>query len=393
MRRFSVFISVLLLSAAGFSFQSANSPASPQEGDAAKPVAAKSTTLPPITAQGPQLRQIAILDLPGRPGFDSVVFANGKLVIAHQGANTVDIFDPEMRRLAAQISNISDPRGLALDPATGNVYIACAGSNSIAVLSSGNWQVTQMIPLGRSPENLLFVPQTKTLYATTPLEGSIAVIPVGNGGANAGSLDIQGRPEQMAWDAEKNLLYVTVEDRNSVAIVDPSRAKSLTAVAAAQATAQGVPSANGQPVSASSAIVREFPLLASQPTGLLLDPSSHRLYVAVRYAVLQLDPDSGAELARVPAPAGTDSLWLDSATKTLYAAAVDGSVVQMSASGTLVGENEYRSEVRGYAMAYDPQSKTMFLSGGREGRSKLVILKQFGQAAVPDATQTDVAQK
>ena len=48
-----------------------------------------------------QLKQIAIIDLPGRPGFDSVAFANGHLVITHAAAGTVDIFNPVRRRLVA----------------------------------------------------------------------------------------------------------------------------------------------------------------------------------------------------------------------------------------------------------------------------------------------------
>src|SRR5438132_14429174 len=49
------------------------------------------------TPQG-ALRQVALLDIPGTPGFDDMVMVNGNLVIAHHGANTVDIFDPIKRR-------------------------------------------------------------------------------------------------------------------------------------------------------------------------------------------------------------------------------------------------------------------------------------------------------
>src|SRR5260370_1328963 len=41
-----------------------------------------------------QLRQIAIIDVPGRPRFDATAMLNGYLVMAHAGANTVKIFDP-----------------------------------------------------------------------------------------------------------------------------------------------------------------------------------------------------------------------------------------------------------------------------------------------------------
>src|SRR4051794_4563757 len=62
-----------------------------------------------------QLRPLAMVDLPGMPGFDEVVFANGNLVLTHNSANTVDIIDPVKKRMVAQIKNVDGPRGLAVD--------------------------------------------------------------------------------------------------------------------------------------------------------------------------------------------------------------------------------------------------------------------------------------
>src|SRR5437762_11482222 len=54
----------------------------------------------------------------------------------------------------------------------------------------------------------------------------------------------------------------------------------------------------------SGQIVKRFHLAASQPTGLALDQAQHRLFVAVRSAVLVLNPDSGSEMARIASPQG-----------------------------------------------------------------------------------------
>src|SRR4051812_40352474 len=88
-------------------------------------------------AQEPNsLRPIALVDLPGIPGFDEVVFANGQLVLTHNSANTVDIVDPTKRRLVAQIKNVDSPRGLAVDAAGGGVYSAAAGGKNTAVVGT-----------------------------------------------------------------------------------------------------------------------------------------------------------------------------------------------------------------------------------------------------------------
>lgn len=313
---------------------------------------------------GPRMRQVAIIELPGRPGYDAVTFANGMLLMAHSAANTVDIFDPVKRRLVAQVQGVGDPCGMVLDPATGLVYIAGRSANNITVLNSKDWSVAGVIGLKHAPENLLLVGATKSLLVSNPLNSSISVVStesIGKKESELVTIDVGGRPQQMAWDPAKKLAYVAVEDRSEIVVLNPA--------------------------TPNEAITRRFPVAASQPTGVIFDPSARRLFVAVRYAVIQMDPESGAEIARAPAAAGTDSLWLDDATKTLYAAAGDGSVNIFRVSGNISAEHEFRAEVRGKSIAFDPSTKMMYLSGGREGKSKVLILKQASTAPVAE-TQT-----
>ena len=124
-------------------------------------------------------------------------------------------------------------------------------------------------------------------------------------------------------------------------------------------------------------ITGRYKVIASEPTGLALDEQRRRLYVAVRYAVLALNADTGAEVARIPAPGGTDALVLDPGGNLLYAAAGDGSVLAVDLNRNVV-DHELPTDVKGYSIAYDPAHKMLFLPGGREGRSKMVILSPSG---------------
>src|SRR5260370_12026856 len=124
-----------------------------------------------------QLRQIAIIDVPGRPGFDATAMVNGYLVMAHAGANTVEIFDPSKRRLIARVNGMSEPRGIAVDEQGGRIYVANAGNNTVTVISSQDWMVQDNISVPASPDALLYVPQTQTLYIGNWHGGSISAIP------------------------------------------------------------------------------------------------------------------------------------------------------------------------------------------------------------------------
>lgn len=305
------------------------------------------------------LRPIALVDLPGIPGFDEVVFANGDLVLTHSSANTVDIVDPIKRRLVAQIKGIETPRGLAVDAAGGLLYVAAAGSNTIDVVSTADWKVVGIIGLKNSPDRLLLVPQMKSLMVTSPMGRTVSVVSTEsvqkiapNSMAELASFDVQGRPRDIAWDAQQKIAYVTLEDTNEVISLNPANPES--------------------PVS------RRTRLTASQPTAILFDSNSRRLFVAVRFAVLQLEADTGVETARAPAAPGTDSLWLDQSNNNLFAAAGDGTVTVMNvAAKRLDVRGEFKGDVRGHALAYDPANHLVFLTGGYEGKSKMLVLRNI----------------
>ncbi len=172
---------------------------------------------------------------------------------------------------------------------------------------------------------------------------------------------VGGRPEYMVYDSQRQLLYVTLQDRREVLALDPTLK-----------------------------VVSRYPLAGSQPTGVAFDEKARRLYVAVRYAVIALDADTGAEVSRVAMPAGVDLLWFNPNANTLYAAA-SGSVSVIRTGGKLENVGDVATEVRGHVLAFDPATGLVYMPGGREGRSKLLILKNVGTSNPQTAEQ--VAQQ
>src|SRR5215471_17344178 len=94
-----------------------------------------------------QLRQIAMIEMPGQPGFDTAVFVDKYLVIAHSAANALDIFDPARRRVIAQVKDLSDPRGMAVDAESSRIYVANVGNNTVSMISTQSWKVEDTIKL------------------------------------------------------------------------------------------------------------------------------------------------------------------------------------------------------------------------------------------------------
>ncbi|HSB75474.1 MAG TPA: YncE family protein [Terriglobales bacterium] len=296
------------------------------------------------------LRQLAMVYIPGNPGFQAVGFVDGHLIISHSGADTVDIFNVKMRRVDAQLK-MKAPRGIAVDEKGGKAYVADAGAGNIAVISTRTWKLENTIPVQLPPGPLALSPDGRTLYVGNAHSQSVSAIDLAK--AQQAVTVPLGHVDALVYDPGRNLLYATLEDQAQVAVLDPALKE-----------------------------VRRYPLAASQPSALALDESARRLYVAVRYAVVALDADSGREVGRVAAPMGVDSLWLDPGSGKLYAASSNEVDVIRAGAGQFATEDQLVLTVRGHGIVFDPDRKLLLMPSGHEGRSLVLILKPAG--ASPD---------
>jgi DNA-binding beta-propeller fold protein YncE len=296
---------------------------------------------------GQRLRQVALIDLPGEPGFETVAIANGHLLVAHSATDSVDILDLSKRRVIAQVKHVRGATGIAVDDKGERVFLSSPDRRSIVVISSSTWDVQGMVPVQTEVEHIVYAPGSNRLYMANSREQSIGYVDFAKNN-EVHTMDAGGSPERLVFDPVKKLIFASLQDKHAVGAYDLDL----------------------KPVS-------QWILKASQPTGLALDENARRLYVAVRYAVVTLDADSGAELSRVGAPAGVDSLWYDRQSGRVFAAAGGAVSIMKVREGGLSHEAELNVDIRGHSIAYDPSTSLIYVPGGREGRSKLLVLKQF----------------
>ena len=309
-------------------------------------------------ASASDLRQIGMVNLPGAPGFGQVAFANGMLLLSHPGASSLDVFDPVRRRMIAQVTGLESPRGIAVDEKSGRVYVAEHSSNSITVIAIDGWKAIDSIAVPGSPDLLLLSGDGKLYWADADAQ-ILALLDLRTK-QDVAQTELGGRPRALALDAPRHLLFATLQDTHQIIAVDPQLK-----------------------------VVNRFNLDASQPIGLIYDPQYHELYVAVRYAVLAISADTGAEIDRVAAPAGVDSLWLDPDSRTLYAAS-EGSLLVMQAKGRLTKIDEIvTAGIKGHVVAVDADKRMVLVAGGSEGKSKLLILRPMAPNAQPGMNDTD----
>lgn len=294
-----------------------------------------------------ELRKIAMINLPGTPGFDGLAFVNGVLVIGHTGAGTVDIFDPQKRRIVTQVKDVGEVKGIAADGKSGTVFAASSSGKRVFVISAKDWTITDTVPLGTEPYDLALSSDGATLFSANWRNQSISKIDVAHG-FKIHTVQVGGTPCSVVYDPEARIVYASLDDQGEIIGLDGNLN-----------------------------VVRRIKLTASQPTGLALDAAARRLYVAVRHAVVAVQIDTGVEVGRLAAPIGANALLLDRGSGTLYVGSADGTITLMLATGSRFQPlGEVRTDVRGSTLAYDEQKGLLLMPGGFEGKSELLIMKR-----------------
>lgn len=301
-----------------------------------------------------------MVDIPGSPGFDTLAVVNGKLLLAHTAASSLDVVDPAKRRVVAQIINLQSPRGIAVDQTNRKIYVAQAGNNSIAVINFEGWQYSGSIQLPQAPSTLALDESGQRLYWSGATSDSVSVLDLSTR-QTLGTLDLGGRPRGMVWDQERGVAFVVLQDTSEIVAVDPKLQ-----------------------------IVSRFKLNASQPTEVVYDAGTRRLYVAARNMVLAINDQNGSETNRADAPIGVDGLWLNPEGRMLYAASPGELTVIKADNGSFAVADSIPSDIKGHTVAYDPDNHIVYLPGGREGKSAMLLLRPMSSE---QPSPQDVASK
>jgi YVTN family beta-propeller protein len=163
-------------------------------------------------------------------------------------------------------------------PGTGRVIATNGGSDTAVVFDGATGAVVATIPTGKKPDAVAYDPATKTVWVMNAGSGDITVVDAATL-AVKGTVAVGGSLELGAADG-KGLLYVNVEDKNDVAVID-TRAMTLKA---------------------------RFPLKGCDgPTGIVYAPAAKRVLSACANGVAVVSGADGALVASLkggPRPDG-----------------------------------------------------------------------------------------
>ena len=260
----------------------------------------------PAYADGPYhiLRTVAA---GGEGGFDYIVAdAQGRrLYIARSGKENPRLlaYDLDSLKQVGELAGIS-AHGAVVDPSNHHGF---ASSKPLTMFDSTNTTTLKSIAVDGNPDGLTLDAGAHRVYVLSHSAPNITAINTADGSI-AGTVNLDAAVEETASDG-KGHLYVALEDKDSVGVVD---AKTMTVTTRYPLSGQG-----------------------GTPAGLALDPKTRVLFVACRNpaVMVMMNADTGAILTTLPIGMQNDGVLFNPATNEALAATGDGHLTVIKEDG------------------------------------------------------------
>jgi DNA-binding beta-propeller fold protein YncE len=284
----------------------------------------------------PQYRLAQQMPLPGDEGWDYLAFEPGghRLFVSH--GTRVLVVDTEKLAVVGEIADTPGVHGIALAPDLNRGFISAGRSGVVVVFDLKSLARLQEIKVtGDNPDAILYDPASQRVF-TFNGRGRNATAIDAKSGEVVGTIALDAKPEFAASDG-KGHVYVNLEDRSSIAVIDPRRL-AVTAV---------------WPVAG-----------CEEPSGLALDAQGGHLFpVCSNKVMAMVDTASGHVLGTAPIGGSVDAAAFDPGTHLAFASCGEGVLTVVRPKGAAAPEVvQSLSTARGArTLALDAASHRVYL--------------------------------
>jgi len=296
-----------------------------------------------VLAQAGPYKVLKTAKVGGTGGFD-YVFADAdgrRLYVPRSGAGArISVFNLDTLEPVGEIAN-TNAHGAAVDPKTNHGF---ASGKPVPMWDTKTLALIKTIDVQGGPDGIIFEPFSERVFVFSHTPPHATVIDAKDGSVAGMIADLGGAPEQAAFDG-KGRLYVAIEDKNTIAVVD---VKTLAVTTHYDLAGKGGVCA-----------------------GLALDNKNHVLFAACRnpQAMVMLDANDGKVITSLPIGSGTDGAAFNPATMEAFSSQGDGTlaVVKEKSPTEFTVEQNVQTQVSAKTMTFDSKTGHIFLIAAEYG--------------------------
>jgi hypothetical protein len=242
--------------------------------------------------------KVADIHLGGAGAFDYLAVDPGtkRLYVTH--GTEIVVIDTGTNTIVGRISDTPRVHGIAIGR-NGRGFTSNGGENKVGIVDLKTLATLSKVDTGVNPDAILYESTRNEVYAFNHTGESATVINADTGSVVT-TIKLGGQAETGQADPALGKVFVNIEDKNRVDVIDI----------------------------ASHSVTASWPVApAESPTGMAIDVNTHRLFVGGGPSLVMLDTRSGSVVASLKICGGTDATWFDPATKNVFVSCGDGHIV------------------------------------------------------------------
>ncbi len=294
------------------------------------------------SAQAGPYKVLQTAKVGGDGGFDYLTADSDgrRLYIARSGqGGRLTIFNLDTLAPAGEIPNVS-AHGATVDVKTGHGF---ASSNPVAMFDAKTVTLIKTIPVEGGPDGYLDDPFNNRVYIWSHRAPNATVLDAKDGSI-LGTIDLGGAPEQAATDG-KGHIYVDIEDKASIAVID---AKTMKVTGTYSLAGKGDGCA-----------------------GLALDAKNNILFAACRtpQVMVIVNATNGNVITTLPIGNGCDGATFNPATMEAFSSQGDGTltVIKENSPTSFVVEQNVQTPARAKTITLDTKTGHLLLMTAEYG--------------------------
>ena len=277
----------------------------------------------------------------GDGGFD-YVYADSqgrRLYVPRMGeSKRIMVFDLDSLQHVGELPDIG-AHGVAVDPRSHHGF---ASSKPVAMWDTQTMKMIKTIDVQGNPDGIFLDKYKDRVYVLSHAAPNVTVIDAKSGSV-VGTIDLGGAPEQGAGDG-KGRLYIDVEDKDKVAVVDAKTMKVTT----------------------------QYDLAGNKtPAGLAFDPKKEILFVECRNpaASIVMSARDGKIIKTLPIGTGVDGAGFMPQTNEAFSSQGDGTltIVKENGPADINIEQTVKTMPSAKTMTIDSKTQHVFLIGAEFG--------------------------
>jgi len=291
-----------------------------------------------LQAADPNYHVVKEIQIGGEGGWDYVIVdaASHRLYASH--ATKIVVADTETGKVVGEIPDTAGVHGIALAPDLGRGFTSNGRANSSTIVDLKTLAPLGTVQTGANPDSIRYLRDRKEVWTFNHTGKSITAFDPMTGTVIA-TIDVGGVLEEAVEDAAVNRVYVNVEDKGAIGVVDTMK----------------------------HALVATWPIAGCEgPTGLAFDEKNHLLLSACDGKMAVTDSTSGAAVTSFPIPSRVDGNGFDPSTGLAFASSGTGvlTIAHEDARDKFTVVQTVNTQPSGRTMCLDPVTHNVFVPVG-----------------------------